>query len=400
LSFKAKIRRWLRKREGILVEILTILVAVLILVVALLLCLLCDVSWTSFYEACLGVLLVLFGFYFFWIRQRNKTMLISFTAKYLLEEDDPKIDELLGILISGRWEKLKIDPIEEFFECLKRICKKIDNYEMRRRIAEALPALFKMDLEESKEIVEILRKDWDKRWKTDNRRRTIEELSHLVKREKEFVKKNIQIEEGDEIFTIFAIVEVQEELKRKSKVKDAERIFSKLKEDMREMKFGRDEEDAVSELWKLLDIIKTDPDKALESFEELKESPNRYIQICLARNVKHFCKKSQEKTLELMEHFIGEEKDKNVRRPIAKEDSVDCLIEILRDKRLYEKAKVIIWRLIKDLDVIIRIATFDKIERILDVDKELGKEIIIYVAENDPDQKLRLRAENLLEKVS
>ncbi len=400
MSFKANIRRWLRKREGILVEILTILASVLVLVVTLLLCLLCDVSWNTFYEACIVVLILLFSFFFFWIRQRNKTMLISFTSKYLLEEDEPKIDELLGILIAGRWEKLKIDPIEEFYECLKRICKKTDNYEMRRRIAEALPALFKIDLEESKGIVEILRKDWDQSWKADIRRRTIEELYYIVKRDKGFVKKNIKIDEGDEIYTIFAIVEVLDELKKQSKIKDAERIFSELKEEVQKMKFGKDEEDAVSELWNLLDLIHSDPDKALESFDRLKENQNIYIQICVARNVKHLCKKSRKKTLELMEHFIGAEKDKNVRRPIAKEDSVDCLIDVLHDKNLCEKAKAIIWRLIRDLDGIIRIATFDKIEKILDVDKEFGDEIIVYVAENDPYQKLRLRAENLLKKVS
>lgn len=400
MSFKVQIKKWLRKREGILVEILTFLFAGIILVVAFLVCLLCGLPWITLIETGLGVLLALFGFYIVWIRQRNKTMLISFTSKYLLEEEEPKIDELLGILIAGRWEKLKIDPIEEFFECLKRISKKTDNYEMRRRIAEALPALFKIDFEESKDIVEILRKDWDQRWKADNRRRTIEELSFIINKDKDFVKKNLQIEEGDEIFTVFAIVEVLEELKRKSKIKDAERIFSQLNDEMQKKKFGKDEVGAISELWRLLDLINSNPDKALESFEELKNSHNLYIQICVARNVKHFCKKAREKTLELMDHFIGEEKHKYVRRPIAKEDSVDCLIDILRDKRLREKAKTIIWRLIKDSDGIIRIATFDKIEKIIDIDHELGKEIVVYVANSDPDPILRRRAENLLKKVS
>ena len=400
MSFKAQIKRWLRKREGILVEITIFLFAVIIVVVAFLLCLFCDLPWISLIETGLTVLLAIFGFFIFWIRQRNKTMLISFTSKYLLEEEEPKIDELLGILIAGRWEKLKIDPIEEFFECLKRISKKAENYEMRRRIAEALPALFKIDLEESKDIVEILRKDWDKKWKADNRRRAIEELSFIIDKDKYFVKKNLQIEEGDEVFTVFAIVEVLEELKRKAKIKDAESLFFELKYEMQKKKFRRDEVEAVSELWRLLDLINSDPNKALESFEELKDNPNVYIQICVARNVKHFCKKAREKTLELMEHFIGEEKHKNVRRPIAKEDSVDCLIDILRDKRLHEKATTIIWRLIKDLDAIIRIAAFDKIEKIIDVDRELGKEIIVCVAKSDTDPILRKRAENLLKKKS
>lgn len=400
MSFKAQIKKWLRKREGILVEILSVSFGGIILVVAFLLCLFCVLPWVSLIETGLGVLLALFVFYLVWIRQREKTILISFTSKYLLEEEEPKIDELLGILIAGRWEKLKIDPIEEFFGCLIRIVQKTDNYEMRRRIAEALPALFKIDFEETKEIVEILREDWDQRWKADNRRRAIEELSFIIKKDKNFVKKNLKIKEGDEIFTLFAIVEVLEELKRVSKIKDAEKIISQLNDEMQKRKFKKDEVDAISELWRLLDLINSNPDKALESFEELKNSDNLYIQICVARNLKHFCKKAREKTLELMDHFIGKEKHKYVRRPIAKEDSVDCLLDILRNKRLREKAKTIIWRLIKDSDDIIRIATFDKIEKILDIDRELGKEIVVYVANNDPDPILRRRSGNLLKKVS
>lgn len=398
MSLKRQIKRWFRKRESILVEVLTLLIAVVVVVVAFFACLLFGVPWLTLLETVLPLLVVIFGFYLFWIRQRNKTMMISFTSKYLLEEE-PKIDELLGILIAGRWEKLKIDPIEEFFGCLKRICEKKDNYEMRRRVAEALPALFKFDLEESKELVETLRQDWDQRWKADNRRRTIEELSYIVKKEKDFVKKNIQIIEGDEIFTIFAIVEILDELRKKVKKEEAERIFSDLKNEMETKNFGEDEINAVSELWALLDLINSDPDQALKKFDDLKESPNVYIQICGARNLKHFFKRSPERILKLMNYFLGEDKDKNVRRPIAKEDSVDCLINILRDKRLSDKAMATIWKLIQDTDDTIRFATFDKIEKIMDVDNDLGKKIIKYVAQNDPDKKLVIRAENLLKKV-
>ena len=185
-------------------------------------------------------------------------MLISFTSKYLLEKDEAKIDELLGILIAGKWEKLKIDPIEEFFNCLKRICKK-SNFEMRRRIAEALPALFKIDLERSKEIVEILRRDWDERWKSDNRRRTVESLSYIVKKDKDFVRENLQIVDGDEIFTIIAIVEILDVWREKINKKEAENLFENLIEEIKERKYRDDEITAISELWNLLYIIRNDP---------------------------------------------------------------------------------------------------------------------------------------------
>jgi len=84
---------------------------------------------------------------------------------------------------------LKIYPIEEFFTTIKRLSKQSD-YEMRRRVAEALPALYQIDLENGKELFKIIRMDWDDNWKSDNRRRAIESLCYLIENDKKFVKNN------------------------------------------------------------------------------------------------------------------------------------------------------------------------------------------------------------------
>lgn len=320
-------------------------------------------------------------------------MLISFTSKYLLEKEESKIDELLGILIAGRWEKLKMDPIEEFFKCIKEMCLKSD-FEMRRRITEALPALFKIDLEESKEIVEILRRDWDEKWKSDNRRRTIEALSYIINKEKDFVRDCLHIIDGDEIFAIIAMVEILDVWREKVNKKDAERLFTELKHEMEGYKQG--EINTTTELWNLLYLIRSDSNQAIKKFEELKGNLNIYTQICIARNLKHLCKRFPERILNFMDYFIGEDKHKNVRRPIAKEDSVECLISLLQDRRLSEKAKETIWKLVNDEDDIIRLATFDKIEKILDIDTEFGRRILKHIIEKNRHPKLVERAETLL----
>ena len=99
-----------------------------------------------------------------------------------------------------------------------------------------------------------------------------------------------------------------------------------------------------------------------------------------------------------MGYFIQEDKHKNVRRPIAKEDSVECLIDLLRDRRLSEKAKDIILRLINDKDDIIRLATFDKIEKIIDVDREFGRKLLQNIVDKNRHPKLVERAKNLLKR--
>ncbi|MEX2690101.1 MAG: hypothetical protein Q6351_007235 [Candidatus Njordarchaeum guaymaensis] len=391
------IKIWIRKRENILIEFVGILSWVIIGIIALLLYLSGLLDLLTLVQVLFGLLLAFLPLYFYLIKKKDQTMLISFTSKYLLEKEEAKIDELLGILIAGKWEKLKIDPIEEFFNCLKRICEKSD-FEMKRRIAEALPALFKIDIERSKEIVKILRKDWDEKWKSDNRRRIVESLFYIIKKDKDFVRENLQIVDGDEIFTIIAIVEILDVWREKINKKEAENLFENLIEEIKERKYRDDEITAISELWNLLYIIRNDPYQAIKKFEELKDAPNIYVQICIARNLKHLCNRFPERILNLMGYFIQEDKHKNVRRPIAKEDSVECLIDLLRDRRLSEKAKDIILRLINDKDDIIRLATFDKIEKIIDVDREFGRKLLQNIVDKNRHPKLVERAKNLLKR--
>lgn len=395
IMFWGNIKRWFRKKESIIIEFLGVVFSAIILIIALFLYLLGLLDMLTLFGVIFGLLLAFLPIYFYLIKKRDQTILISFTSKYLLEKEEAKIDELLGILIAGKWEKLKIDPIEEFFKCIKRMCLKSD-FEMRRRISEALPALFKIDLEESKELTEILRRDWDDKWKSDNRRRTIEALPYIISIDKNFVRENLHIIEGDEIFTIIAIVELLDVWREKINKKEAEKVFIELKSELQEDNYGQDEINGISELWNILYLIRSDINRAIERFEELKNNPNIYIQICIARNLKHLCKRFPERIINLMAYFLEEDKHKNVRRPIAKEGSVECLISLFRDRKHSEKAKEIIWKLIRDEDDIIRLATFDKIEKILEINNSFGKKILQHIVINNHHPKLVERAKTLM----
>lgn len=395
MKFLGKIKKEIRKNEILFVGILVVLFWVIVVIIASICYYFGWIDISVLIGVGLAFLLALYPIYWYVIKKIEQTKLISFTSKYLLEKEESNVDELLGILIAGKWEKLKIDPIEEFIKCIKSMCLNGD-FEMKRRIAEALPALFKIDLEGSKELVKILRKDWDKRWKSDNRRRTIEALSHIINKEKVFVGECLHINDGDEIFTIIAMVEIIDLWREKINKKSAEKLFLTLKYEMKGQQCGSDEKKAISELWDLLYLIRFDPNQAIKRFEGLKDSSNIYIQICIARNLKHLCKRFPGRILNLMNYFLGDAKHKNVRRPIAKDDSVKNLFSLLQDRQLSEKAKETIWKLIKDEDDIIRLATFDMIEKILDIDREFGRTIIQHVIKRNRHPKLVKRAETLL----
>jgi uncharacterized membrane protein required for colicin V production len=132
IKFWGNIKRWVRKKENIFIELLGALCSVVILVVALFLYFSGLLDILTLLGVVFGLLLSFLPIYFYLLKKRAQTILISFTSKYLLEKEEAKIDELLGILIAGKWEKLKIDPIEEFFKCIKGMCLKSD-FEMRSR---------------------------------------------------------------------------------------------------------------------------------------------------------------------------------------------------------------------------------------------------------------------------
>lgn len=354
-----------------------------------------KIPYLTFNGAIVALLVAIASSYFQKQKNEHQTALITITAKYLLERETSYVDEILGTLISGKFTKIKIDAIAEFFECLQSICNGKD-FEMRRRVAEALPALFQINMEKSMNIFEILRRDWDKRWKDDNRRRAIESLNSIIDEDKKFVIGNINIIDNDRIFTVIALTEILSCCVKHAKLEDIK--FSKLLEDMHYRKFGSDEIESIEELWNLRKLISKDIKSALDKCNLLKDNTNEYIQICVARNIKFFCKKFSVSTLNLMEYFINQTMPKNVRRPIAKEDNLDCLISLCKDKECSSRAQSVIWKLMTDDDEIIRLAAFDKIEKIISIDEELGKRILVHIINYNHNSTLVQRAKNLLKK--
>lgn len=409
-SKRKPIKRWIRRRENIFLILVGILLWLVTIVVT---------GYFYYFRQAISLNVFLgavFGCIFFllssliYLRKREKTVFITLTSKYLLEKDEAKIDELLGILVAGKWETLKVDPVVEFFKSLHDICVKGD-VETRRLISEALPVLFRIDIDEGKSLVQILRQDWDElKWKADNRRRTIESLAYIVKEEKTFVNDNLHVKDGDEIYTLIAVAEILVAWEQTHNKKGSDSRFQQLIREMEERSYSDDELKAVAELREFLNLIRSDRKGAARKCGELKDSGNIYTQVCVARNFKYLCtgfsecriKKttvcngSPELITGFMEYFLGEQKHKHVRRPIAKEDYLACLIVLLRHQKYGERAKEIIWKLIKDSDVIIRVTAFDRIENILEVDEDFGRNIIRHVIDTDYHEKLVGRAKRIM----
>ena len=318
--------------------------------------------------------------------------IISALSRLTIHQGRLNFDELIGIFIARKWNNYEILSSNEFIECIMEFSS-ISNYEFKRQIAEILPILFHLHLNGAKSIIRTLRRDFDDiEWKSDIRRRVIEALDVILEKEPVFIKEQIQIIEGDEIFTLIAIVELLNSWRKKVSRSEAEKMFKDFLADMKKLKYSNVDMSTLKDFWNLLDIINLNIGKGLEKVELMCYNNNNNLRICIARNLHFFYDEYPDKTLELMRYFLGDDQDKNVRRPIAKENSLKFLLSILPLEKYRDKVIELIWDLIKDNDSIIRITCFDYIEKILQIYEDLGIQIIRHIILHEKNQTLLERA--------
>jgi len=399
-------QRWIRKNETIFLRIASVIVSSVVALIALFLYLKGEIALTTFLSTSLGLILLLFSVYLYFVKKREETVLISLSSRYLLENDPGKVDELLGVLISNVPSHLSIDPVESFFKTLRSLCHD-SPVETRRRIAEALPALLRLDLTLGESLVRILRQDWDDEWKTDIRRRAVEALPSILREDPGFVKENLKIFDEDELYTIIAAVEVLHLMCNKRHQKAVVKLFRSLLDEMETRRYSGVKTETIRTLWTLLNSSQSDRYDATRIFRECRDSANVYVQICVARNIRRLCSGypacrkrdhcvgSPNLVLSFVNAFLDPERNCNVRRPMAREESLDCFLNMLRSPLHAARVREVIWKLIKDDDAIIPTTTFDKIERILAIDRELGEQVIAYLAASGSQPTILERAQRL-----
>jgi hypothetical protein len=323
---------------------------------------------------------------------RFEANVISSVAQYMLKGDISLIDDLLGKFISGKWEITASDPAEGFFAVLEDVSRH-GSYEMRRRISEALPALFRWRLDKAENLARILRHDWDDDWKTDIRRRVVESTPFLLSKKAESATFFLDYHEKDEIFTAMAIVEVAHEWLRSDR-KKMEEFFVNFKSKVQQI-YSAEEIEGLAVLNDIMKTISANTFEAVKKMEDLCKSKNVYVRIAVARHIPSVFQKFPDSAFNLMECFLKPEEHENVRRPIAKENCTKAIINALKDPRLKNRAESILWKLFKDSDEIIRITAFDLVDELMTVDLKLCQDIVNFVADNEKNEHLQRRARRL-----
>lgn len=355
--------------------------------------------------AALGAAFVASAITVFFVRNaaRKQEILVEVTMSYLIHGGKSFLDYLLGKLIGGKLHKEELKPGDALFDVLETICQG-QEWEMKRRIVEALPTLGEVNTKRTMKIARILREDWEPlRWQSDLRRRTVEALAipfkkgriPLIDRIKpEEIKVFLELREKDQVFTAMAIAEVLHEWEDTQP-----KISVTLQDDLIQLSkkmFTADESQAIEELLNFLKVLRTvDILTASEKLEQMSKSPNILTRVAASRNVLKLSDRLPEKTLDLMFKLADHSEPKNVRRPLAKEQSVKFLVKMLANHTFRAKAEKLLLALISDPDEIIRITTFDMAETLRDKDNEFLLKICNYIIENETSPILRERVQTV-----
>lgn len=345
----------------------------------------------------------------------SNTKVISLCYDYMHKKEGISIDDILGILISNKYRNKIKQPTNSFFDILEEKCNSED-IEEKRRIAEAVPMLYKINRHRTKEIMKKLRDDHHPRYRDDNRRRIIESFRYCNKFNPGFVNQMLEIREGDSMYTVVAIIEIII-FTNIIKFKDKERRLKNLKNVIVENKhFNNSQQEFIDEAIQFLNEVShikkhISLDIIFNRYMEKFKQSKFYMRILISKNMINICpyhKQCQKKdkclnhnnkrdVLAFFDLCFNDEK--NVRRPMAMEEVCYCLLRMIKFPEVGNEAKERIMKLIKDQDSIISITTFDYIYAIHDREPHLFGEILEYCSTLPDDHILKMRAKHVADMV-
>lgn len=297
-----------------------------------------------------------------------------------LSEEERYLDDLLGDYIADPGAHRAMP-----FTVLAAVARS-PRWELKRRLAEALPALVEVSVAHTVALMETLRDDPpDPAWRTDIRRRVIEALPALWPHDREAVVALLRWREGDEVYAGLAVIDALVEIGDPS-------LAQMVREDLL-AHAPRQDRRALRVYADVLDRCRTDPDRALEIVERHRADPSRLVRICAARALHRLLQDRPAETLKSMRSFLRREEGRpvehqNVRRALARR--ADAWVALLAGP--YDEAVLGLLRtLAADEDVHIRRAISDVLPDVIAVSPEVALDLIDTYLLQDRDRFIHER---------
>jgi 3-methyladenine DNA glycosylase AlkC len=304
----------------------------------------------------------------------------SFPGRNYVKNNLELVDTLLDSIVSQTEE-----DGGDLFSWLEEVARD-SNWEIRRRLSEALPQLLKADLNRSITLMAMLREDPPHtEWRADIRRRVVEATPVLYKLDKDAAHEMLKFREGDEIYVGLAILETLEDigdtpLKESTRFELVSAVSPQDKEYIR--------------LYALiLHEIRTDPESALRTIN-INRGKDRMTKICLSRSLERLLPVRPRETLRIMTDLFTRRRGEpiehqNVRRPISK--ALPVLIPMIDDRNVGREVRLLIERLAQDGDIHIRRALSDHLPRLATEHPNLVMRLIEEHLLRDHDEFVRRR---------
>lgn len=329
-------------------------------------------------------------------------------TQQMAEDTLSTIDHLIGNLLSGEVSASTYHP--ELVAQTLEMLREGTPWEIRRRIAEALSPLCRLDIAGTERLMEALRTDLDERRGPDIRRRVIEALPALfgvAPQSLPTIVRLLQPRPDDDIYVALATVEACGDIQVGARYlleHSEERAAPDLEEQIachlpdiariqRAILAGWEgvTQESLQFSMALHNLLPA-PDTLLISLREGIASHEMLIQLVTVRYLERILPARPAEALQLYELLLRGETRKNVRRPVAK--ALPALLQCLKETSLSVRAlaRSIILALAGDPDVPIRRAVADHTMQIFAIDREFLLVLLKRMQkETDPAIRYRLR---------
>ncbi len=365
-------------------------------------------------ESCLNIIAQLVGELHVESEEESKSQLEGTSSPPQVVEDMlSAIDHLTGNILAGEMSLSNYQPhlILQTFEMLRDGAP----WEIRRRIAEALPGLFRLDRAGAEHLMETLRLDIDEARGVDIRRRVVEALPSLFEASPLSLPMIIRLlrpRPGDDIYVALATVEacgdiqslVRQTIEGNLKIpmnnegseantRDAfeQQCRTEIAKLQRQVLIAREgtERESIQFSMALHDLLCA-PDTLLISLREGLQSTEKLMQLVAARYIEHLLPSRPLDALELYKVLLQTATHRNVRRAVAK--ALPRLLQCLNEASLSTRAlaRAVISGLALDPDIYIRRAVADHAMQVFHIDREFLL-ILLRHMHKDTDQAIRHR---------
>jgi transcriptional regulator with XRE-family HTH domain len=286
-----------------------------------------------------------------------------------LSAEEKEADTLLSTILSGEVEA------GEMARLLSALESGTLPWELRRRMSEALPTLVKLDADITFRLATILRGDYDPlRWHTDVRRRVVEAVPALYTHDPEQGLDLLEPRPQDQVYVHIAIAEALHDIEGIDPA-DADRIRHTLTEQEMAEHVGM-----IEFLTGLLYQIGEGNQRSALEVMKAASSRHRIFRTCVMRTLSRLL--DTEVTVDALwlmlylyrrtEGRIAEHR--NVRRPAVM--AFPKLISLLdREGEAALLARMMIWQFAQDEEAIARRAVADELPRLMTSHRDFADQL-------------------------